>query len=262
MPRRAAFSLLELLVVIATIAILVAILLPSLAGVRGVARSTLCGSRIMGLGRGLALYMNDYDQTLPQAVNPGASSRTDEPLFPGPLFGGTKGRLPIWGLDRLGAASRPLNAYLSLPDPPPDAAPGRADLDAFRSPCDKGVEETYLGIQGFERLDSSYDGYGSSYVINDHDLDGDQHRTLIPARGGKMPPIADPSKTWVLASAPIYAFQQDSDRGQRWYHPDRTEANILFVDLHVRLVVPIPNEWCVVENTTPDYTFHAVPRIP
>ncbi|MFN0132969.1 MAG: prepilin-type N-terminal cleavage/methylation domain-containing protein [Phycisphaerales bacterium] len=259
---RRAFTLLELLVVLVTIAVLIALVAPGLAGVRGVARATLCGSRLLGLGHGLSLYMNDFDQTLPQALNPMAGTRGGGPRVPGPLFGGTKGRLPMWGIDQVGARGRPLNGYLDLPDGPPDEAPGRVDLAAYRSPCDAGADETYLGIAGFERLETWYDAYGTSYVINDHDLDGDGHRTLIPEQGGRMPPIADPTKTWVLGSAPIYAYQQDSDRGLRWYHPNQTQANLLFADMHVRLTLPIPNEWCVVENTTAHYTFLPTPYRP
>jgi hypothetical protein len=71
--------------------------------------------------------------------------------------------------------------------------------------------------------------------------------------------VADPTKTWLIGSHTIYNFQQDSDRGERWYDPVRVQANLLFVDLHIRLTVPVPDVLCEVENTTVNYTFLTVP---
>ena len=64
----------------------------------------------------------------------------------------------------------------------------------------------------------------------------------------------------MIGSHTIYNFQQDSDRGQRWYWPRKAEANLAFVDLHVRIRLPIPDALCQVENTTHDYTFFPIPE--
>ncbi len=63
--RRKGFTLIELLVVIAIIAILAAILFPVFAQAREKARQTACLSNSKQIGTGLALYMQDYDETLP-----------------------------------------------------------------------------------------------------------------------------------------------------------------------------------------------------
>lgn len=58
---RAGFTLIEVLVVVAIIALLTAILLPSLKRARGQAQATVCASNLHQLGLGLALYHRTYD---------------------------------------------------------------------------------------------------------------------------------------------------------------------------------------------------------
>src|SRR3954469_11566984 len=60
-----AFTLIELLVVVSIIALLIAILLPSLARARENARLTVCGTRIRAWGHGFQMYAADYNGTLP-----------------------------------------------------------------------------------------------------------------------------------------------------------------------------------------------------
>ncbi len=63
--RRRAFTLIELLVVIAILAILAAILFPVFAQAREKARQVSCLSNGRQVGTALALYIQDYDETLP-----------------------------------------------------------------------------------------------------------------------------------------------------------------------------------------------------
>ena len=62
--RARAFTLIELLVVISIIAMLLALLLPSLAGAREAARSMSCASNVRQIGVVLHAYLNDYDDVL------------------------------------------------------------------------------------------------------------------------------------------------------------------------------------------------------
>ncbi len=63
--RRAAFNLIELLMVVAVIAILAALLLPSLAGAKAQARSTYCLNNLRQLGVALHAYAGDHDDAFP-----------------------------------------------------------------------------------------------------------------------------------------------------------------------------------------------------
>ena len=69
MPPRATsarrFTLIELLVVVAIIAILAAMLLPSLQKARGTARRMVCGTNMKQLTTALQLYFEDFDQHQP-----------------------------------------------------------------------------------------------------------------------------------------------------------------------------------------------------
>jgi prepilin-type N-terminal cleavage/methylation domain-containing protein len=63
--RRSGFTLIELLVVVAIIALLIAILLPSLGKAREQARTTLCLSRINQLGKAFMGYADDFYEVFP-----------------------------------------------------------------------------------------------------------------------------------------------------------------------------------------------------
>jgi len=65
--RSNGFTLIELLVVIAIIAILAAILFPVFAKAREKARQSTCQSNLKQIGVALGMYMQDYDETVPDA---------------------------------------------------------------------------------------------------------------------------------------------------------------------------------------------------
>ena len=252
---RRAFTLIELLVVIAIIALLIGILLPGLGAARRQARAVLGATRLQQLGVGLTMYLNDYTQTLPQATGPGFSG---EDVIVGALFGGKKGTLPFFGIDQIGAERRPLNPYVVQRDVPPDDSSQAFELEEFHSPVDKGG--TSLGVPGYENVESMYDLLGSSYTLNDHALDAtpgvDLFPTLVPEGGGRMPRVVQPTRTWVIGTHPIYNYDDDGDRGQRWFSSSSVQASVVFLDMHVGIRMDVPRG---VVNSTEQYTFLPTP---
>jgi len=67
MRKRRGFTLIELLVVIAIIAVLLAILIPSLGKAREKVKDTSCKSNLKNVGLALAMYPDAYDRKLPPA---------------------------------------------------------------------------------------------------------------------------------------------------------------------------------------------------
>jgi len=68
--RREGFTLVELLVVVAIIALLVSILLPSLSRCKELARKVVCKASLNALGKGWQMYWEAYDYRTPHMFNP------------------------------------------------------------------------------------------------------------------------------------------------------------------------------------------------
>jgi prepilin-type N-terminal cleavage/methylation domain-containing protein/prepilin-type processing-associated H-X9-DG protein len=68
------FTLIEVLVVIVTICILAALLLPTLSKAKAQARSTACKNHLSQIGRALAMYVSDYTRYPPLLGGNGAPS--------------------------------------------------------------------------------------------------------------------------------------------------------------------------------------------
>jgi prepilin-type N-terminal cleavage/methylation domain-containing protein len=81
LARVRGFTLIELLVVVAIIALLIAILLPSLGRAREMAYRATCGTQLKGQGTSFAIYASQYSDRLPYGgdlMSPSSSWLHDE----------------------------------------------------------------------------------------------------------------------------------------------------------------------------------------
>lgn len=135
-----AFTLVELLLVIAIIAMLAALLLPALSGARESARRTQCLARVSNLGRALLLYELDNDQTFPGAGKP----PTGNPLT-SLAYTYTRHMLPYLGLTEDQAKQR--REFFCCP-PPTAATNGTYESSHYLFSAANNIAPAYLGLAG------------------------------------------------------------------------------------------------------------------
>ena len=142
--RPRAFTLIELLVVIAIIAILAGILFPVFAQAKRAAKKTVCISNLRQIGSSIALYMGDYDDVFPSALD--ASDKVVSEIWQSqPEFRDRIATMPM------------LHEVLQ---------PYMKSKELFHCPSDAGGK--YLDNHWPQRIDadsSMYGKYGSSYFF-------------------------------------------------------------------------------------------------
>ena len=145
MPRlRSAFTLIELLVVIAIIAILAGLLFPVFAQAKRAAKKTVCLSNLRQAGSAIALYMGDYDDVFPAALD--ASDKRVPDIW---------NSHPEW---RARIESMPMLQDVLLPY--------MKSLEVFHCPSDIGAEVLDNNFpRPIEGRGSMYGSFGSSYFF-------------------------------------------------------------------------------------------------
>ncbi len=198
--RRTAFTLIELLIVIAIIALLISILLPALQAARNEGTKTVCLSAIKEIMKGNFMYDNDNGDSreIPwYGLKPNSLGTQLESLYKAPavyitptgltpwVFGGFRAPRPSG--DSLGgspdssvypAQFRPLNKYLEPtancnPEDPDDR--GKDVIKLYVCPGDRSNQVSAIGTTpSFTEEDSSpaHEAFGSSYGLNSRWVQG------------------------------------------------------------------------------------------
>lgn len=213
------FTLIELLVVIAIIALLLAIILPSLRMVKSHAQRLTCQSNLRQITLGWTLYLNDHEGRFYQAVNINHD------------FGGWKGTGSF-------ALHRPLNPFLNLP----------AELESGEScfvyscPADSGK------VLGRPPIEKAWEYFGNSYQTNILLIGPDQigvpagplqvlHQEInnnLPNL--KVSRVANPSRL-LLVGDNNWITQWDPFRpaGEPWHHREPF-FNLAYLDGHTEFI--------------------------
>ena len=112
-PRRSAFTLVELLVVVAVIAIIGALAFPAYQRVVESGRATACTSNLRQLGVALAVYLGEHDNIMPTLKTARAAITEDVPVIDNTLdkYAPAKGVFAC-PADRSGFAARTGTSYI------------------------------------------------------------------------------------------------------------------------------------------------------
>jgi len=170
--HRSAFSLIELLVVMAIISVMTAILLPALTRAREQGRIASCLSNMKQVGTGLIMYMQDSSEQVPW-INPHPQATWVSPFAWGGFVAPTPSNYFGNDVDYVlhPAESRPLNPYIA------PGANGGDVIPTYICPSDNFAPfaRSNTGGQGgrwFTTAEWSSDtnaawkGAGNSYAVN------------------------------------------------------------------------------------------------
>ena len=181
-PHCAAFSLVELLVVLATVALLAGLLLPTLVRGHARARSTACSSNLRQLGVAFMLNLSENDGAFPTGGTISSAGAQPEDW--------------IWWQLQAGAASQP-----TMRDPRKSAIAsylGGYDTRFFRCPADRDASARELQW----KQNMSRELYTYSYSLNGHSERG-MATYVSPDRSvifrNKISDVAKPSMKIMLA---------------------------------------------------------------
>jgi len=234
--HRHAFTLIELLVVVSIIALLIAILLPSLQRAKQTAQIVTCGSNVRQIGTSIMMYADDYKLHYPNHQDMGRSNT---------LYGGTLGEsdeppinlghpASIYGADR-----RITNPYIGVErDVEPDL-----EVKVHRCPSDRGTPDVY------DQYDiTTYYLFGTSYNYNYY---APTDSTTLTLANAKLVNVQRPDFTVVIGDATIWNYFRwpGPERRQRWHDDEKPTANIAFADGHVEYLDVLP------EDENANYTF-------
>ncbi len=230
--NRKAFTLIEMLVVIAIIALLAAMIVPTVSNALTNAQRTKSLSNLRQIGLGLTAYAVE-NRRFP-----------DSPLYHGQdaptvmMLAGKRGNGSSAGYSTP-SSDRPLNPYIGFNNLSDDA-----EVPIVHSPGDRGANSWY------NRAGSSY-GYA-----NRHARSGTQMMIRPNGRGVALGEVAEPGRQ--LAAYEVGAFLMALNSSalspsDSWYSkPGQNRFCVIFVDGSTRFIEITPGEL-----VTPSYSFLA-----
>lgn len=253
-----AFSLVELLVAIAIIAILISVTLPTLRAAKASAQDAVCFSNLRVLGAAWHAYITDKGH-FPRTPRSISNANLPE-LPPGAMSWGGAHSAASNPLNPALNTARPLNAYLSAEHL------SKSLFEVFHCPRDTGAK--YLFPNGTmplgeslpynffffpEHLDTAFGVYGNSYFVNDwiwapvgSPNGGGPSATPNWNFNNSLDTIINPSRTVNLGDmGGIYPGAFTDEQHRRlfipvgWWHGQRT-SNIVMWDGSARHVKTTP----------------------
>ena len=213
--RAAAFSLIELLIVITIIMILAGLLLPALRGVRERAKAIVCQSNLRDIGNALNLYEQEYGM-YPVVPPPYGAYSCTEFGFGGQQGSGAPDPSCADGGAGLPVALRPLNRFFE------QQGAGTSKIKTFRCPSDKGI--WWTGYGGYNNL---WETFGNSYQIPRYGNPGGNEAPDIGSiykwDGSKLvglrrAGIVAPARKIMVLEPPIWYQTAGCDDPHNWRH--------------------------------------------
>lgn len=228
-----AFTLIEMLLVVAIIVLLLSLLLPALRQAQGASRSTRCASNQKQIGDAQVAYLIDSHGRFPQLAN-----------WAGLI--GRKGTSAYYSSNSLDVTNRPLNKYLG-------AQTDGSSVDITECPADLG--DSFPSYNG--SITNCYKFYGTSYLAQWNSTAfraAMVYGVIGGTRSISMSRVISPGNKLLMADWSWHGNRPISDPQTRWHNkgPVR-QFNTLFADGHVSYFI-YPNEEIDVEYTGGSYS--------
>jgi prepilin-type N-terminal cleavage/methylation domain-containing protein/prepilin-type processing-associated H-X9-DG protein len=262
MRRARAFTLVELLVVVSIIALLVALVFPSLRAARTHTRIITCQTNLSGITKGLIAYALERDAF---------PITTDAPGTPCSWrYGGWSGsNTSQWKSYKSGAyyiptGQRPLSRYLRHESHLPDSE----RMAMFRCPEDNRSYRAMIAPALANGKASAYEDIGTSYHLNWHWFETQTSLPDAPSQNSNRDRVPRGERVWwkyfdrnaarfvaLIEDPADYGFHNES---QTWgYHKKFSKHNFAFLDGHTEYILADTRSllqrgrWTLIDETPP-----------